>query len=191
MLKTFRPILLALLALSLGAQEVEAATTGTATVSVRVQEQGTADLGTPNMTHLIDYTKSLTSGTSANTADMVWSDQDTVTSGAPDDIDLAGALTAAVGGSSLTLLKPVGLCVVNKSTTTGQYLTVGGDGTAAFYSGLFGAANDTISVQPNGFMCWFSPIDAATVTATTADILQIAAASGTITYQIIVWARSA
>lgn len=189
MLRNFT--LAALLALAfLSAPSSEAATTGDVKVTVRVNELGSADLGTPSMVHLLDYSKALTSGTSANMADLVWSDERSVTSGTPDDIDLAGSLSGALGGT-LTLLKPVGICIWNKSTTSGQYLTVGADGTAPFYSGYVGGATHTRIVQPNGMDCWFSPIDAGAVTATTADILQVAAATSTISYRIIVWARSA
>lgn len=168
----------------------EAATTGDVKLTVRVTELGSADLGTPSMVHVLDFSKALTSGTSANMADLAWSDERSVTSGSPDDIDLAGSLTGALGGT-LTLLKPVGICIWNKSTTSGQYLTVGADGTAPFYSGYVGGATFTRIVQPNGIDCWFSPIDAAAVTATTADILQISAATSTISYRIMIWARSA
>lgn len=169
----------------------EAATVGSVDLQLRVTEQGAADLGTPTMLHNLTYGVSLTSGTTANKADLVWSDERSVASGTPDDIDLAGSLSSAIGGSSLTLLKPTGICVWNKSTTSGQYLTVGADGTAPFYSGYLGGATHSRVVQPNGIDCWFSPIDAAAATATTADILQVASATGTVTYQIIVWARSA
>lgn len=182
-------ILTCLLLGLLAAAPVEAATTGDFAVTLRVQETGTADLGVPAMVHLFDLQKSLTSGTSSNQADKVWSDERSVTSGVPDDVDLMGALTGAIGGT-LNLTKPVGLCIWNESTTAGQYLTVGADGTAPVYSGLFGASDDAVIVQPNGVLCWWSPISNATATATTADILQVAAASGTVTYRILVWARS-
>ena len=187
MKRLFGLVLLGLLAL---APPVEAATTGGLAATVRITETGSQDLGTPTMIHVLEYAKDLTSGTAANTADKVFSDERAVASGTPDDLDLIGSLNPAVGQGVLNLTKPVALIIWNESTTTGQYLTIGNEGTNPCFSGLFGGSTQTITVQPNGLPIWYSPIDAAACTAGTADKLRITSATGSVTYRIIIWARS-
>lgn len=162
---------------------------GTIRFLVDLYERAANDLGPACTRHTIDYSKSLASGTGADQADLVWSDERAVASGTPDNLDVRGVLASALN-PGINFVKITGIVIRNKSTTSGQYLTVG-NGANPFFAGLFNAGPDRIQVQPGGCFAWYSPIDAATTTAATADILQIAAATGSITYQIEIIGRTA
>lgn len=163
---------------------------GSIRLAVDINETGTGDLYTPMARHLIEIAKSLTSGTGTDQGDLIWSDTRSVASGTPDDLDIVGGLTGAFG-NALSMVKPIFILIRNNSTTTGQYLSVGADGAAAFVSGYMGGTTPTRTVQPGGFDCWYSPIDAGAATGGSTDVLQIASASGTISYSIVIIARSA
>ena len=156
---------------------------------VDLYERVSQDLGGVAARHTIDYSKTVTSGTGSDQADLVWSDERTVTNGAPDTLDLRGVLASALN-SGINFTKSVGVVIRNKSTTTGQALVIG-DGANPFFTGLFGAGAHTLTVGPSGAFGWYSPIDAASTVAGTGDILQIAASSGSITYQIEIIGRTA
>ena len=155
-----------------------------------IYERLSADLGVAAQPHKLDYQRSVESGTGTNQADLVWSDKRSVTAGVPDDIDLRGVIASALN-SGISFVKITGIVIRNKSTTSGQYLTVGNDGVAPFFAGLFGASTHTVQVNPDGAFGWYSPIDPATTTAVTADILQVVAATGTIEYEIEILGRTA
>lgn len=163
----------------------------TATFSWVANESSTLDLGSAAMAHRFAFSKDFSTGTGDSQHDVAWSDTRSVESGTPDDLDLRGTLTGALG-NTISNVEIVGLAIKNNSTTLGQYLTVGGDGSAV-YSGMFGAANDTITVQPGGLFVWLSTLDGGglATTAGSADVLQVAAATGTISYSILVLGRSA
>lgn len=162
---------------------------------VAFAEVDNLDLAGRAANHLLEYPGDLkvggeyASGAGSYQQDTVFSDRRSVASGTPDDLDLYGGLTNAFG-TAINHVEVAGLMIVNRSTTAGQILEVGGDAAPSF-AGLFGDASDKIKVQPGGCLFWFSPLDGSglTVTNTTADILQIASASGTISYDIVVWGR--
>lgn len=152
-------------------------------------ERVAADLGNAAQPHKLDYSKTVTSGTGSDQADLVWSDERTVASGTPDLLDLRGVLASALN-SGINFVKITGIVIRNKSTTTGQTLSIGNGGNP-FFTGLFGAGAHTLTVGPSGAFGWYSPIDPATTVAGTGDILQIVASSGSITYQIEIIGRTA
>lgn len=158
----------------------------------RATETTSIDLASGPMTHGVpDLTWPFSSGTGNNAADLIWSDRITVTS-TPTDLDFRGGLTSAFG-ASVAPVEIRALLIRNRSTTVGEYVSVGGDGTAPAYAGLFGAANDVIIVQPGGMLLWVAPLDGAgfQTTATTADILQIVAATGSVSVDIAILGVSA
>jgi hypothetical protein len=162
---------------------------GTLRFLLDVYERITGDLGAVAGRHSIDYTKQIASGTGTDQADLVWSDTRSVTSGAPDDLDLRGVLASALN-SGINFVKITGIVIRNKSTTSGQFLTVGNGANPAF-TGLLGAGAHTLQVNPGGAFGWYSPIDPMTTVAATGDIFRIAAATGTISYDIEIIGRTA
>lgn len=143
-----------------------------------------------SLSHSVSYDSGVqASGTAASQQDRVWSDAQSVANGAPDTWDLAGTLTSELDGSTVTFVEVTSIYVRNKSTTTGQYLQIGG-GSNPFITWL-GNSGDIVNVGPGGVFLLTAPVDGWTVTATTGDILQIASASGTISYDIQICGRSA
>lgn len=163
---------------------------------LRATETGSNDFGGPTFSPSVEQTISLTDGTSAGMANQLWVDERTVASATNDDLDLAGVLTSAFG-STLTMVKMVGLLVINapknSATANTTNLTIGG-ATNPFV-GFLGGTTPTIGpIRPGGFV-FIGCSDTGgigTITASTADILRIANSSGaSATYQIGILARSA
>lgn len=144
---------------------------------------------------ILDLTQTLADGTLANQADLIYAAQRSVTTGANDDIDLAGVLTDAFG-VTITFAELVGILLLNKPITGAANttdLTIG-LGSNPFL-GFLGGTTPTIGpIKPGGAFMLFAG-DAAgigTVTAATADILRIANSAGaTNNYQIGIIGRSA
>ena len=134
-------------------------------------------------------------GTTANKADLIFADQRAVTTGANDDIDLAGVLTDAFG-VTITFAELVGILIVNAPITGSANttdLTIG-LGSNPFL-GFLGGTTPTIGpIKPGGVFMIFAG-DAAglgTVGAGASDILRVANSAGaTANYQIVIVGRSA
>lgn len=159
---------------------------GTARVSLTGTMDNTVDLG--NIAYNLSYAQSIsiTNGTGANQANMIFTDTRTLTASSSEDLDLAGGLTDAYG-AAITFTKIKGIIVSASSNNTNNVI-VGGDGSAAFVNWV-GDATDTIVVRPGGTFALFAPDSTAyAVTATTGDILQIANSAGStsVTYDIII-----
>jgi hypothetical protein len=139
------------------------------------------------LTHLIDYVKPLSSGTTANTADLVYSGVVSFTT-SPTDLDLRGALTSRLDASAVSTVEIVAIVVRN--TATSNNLVVGAGSNPV--SSLWIAAGDGVNVLPGGIFILVAPGDPAyTTTAATADILRITASSGTVTGEVLILGRSA
>ncbi len=128
-------------------------------------------------------TKSITNGTGANKAQVLWHDQRTLATTTGEDLDLAGgALTNAFGAVTFTKIK--GILLEVETTTTGYRLQIGGDANSL---PLFGATTDYLEVQAGGVLMLVAPVDGYTVTADTGDILQVYNPSGgSVTYNITI-----
>ena len=140
-------------------------------------------------------TISFTDGTTANKADILFTDQRAVATGANDDIDLSGSL-ADTFGTTVTAAEMVALVIINapiSGSANTTDLTIGGGSNP--YIGFFGASGDTIGPIKPGGVFMLAAGDAAgigTVTAGTADILRVSNSSGaTANYQIGFLARTA
>ena len=165
-------------------------------VALTLFESIAGDLGLGSKTHRVDYPGTLNngkyaSGTGNNQQDLVWSDQRTLVA-TSEQLDLAGVLTAAIGGAALTFVEVRGICVVNRSTTAASRLIVGAGANPAF-DGLFNATGDGVKVPASGIFFWHAPLDGGglTVTATTGDMLTIDSGAATVTYDIVIWGVSA
>lgn len=158
--------------------------TGTVKLSVVGTLLKDIDIGT--VSHLVNYTASntLTNGTGADSANMVWVDTRTLTASSSENLDLAGVLVNALG-TTLTFTKIKGIIVAASSANTNN-VVIGGNANALV--NWVGNANDVVNVTPGGIFCLTAPgATAYAVTASTGDILQIAnSSSGTsVTYDII------
>lgn len=132
----------------------------------------------------------LESGTGADAADRIFSDERTLGGSAFEDLDLAGVLVDALG-ATLTFARIRAIIVVNLATGANQAI-IGAAATNAFV-GPFGAATHTAAVRAGGLAA-FVCRDATgwPVTAATADLLRITnSTTGSLTYRIIIIGCSA
>ncbi len=132
----------------------------------------------------------LTSGTGANQADLVFSDTRTIAASGTEDLDLAGSLSAPMGGT-LTFVKLKALMIV---AATGNTNAVRLSRPASNGVPLFLAASDGIDILPGGAFLWAAPNAAAvTVTAGTGDLLTVANSSSgsAVSYNVVVIGTSA
>lgn len=166
------------------------------TMRLAVKKTGAGAFGQiSNWGATIEHALSFADGTTANKFDLLYLDERTVSSGANDDIDLAGVLTDALG-ATITAAELVGIVLVNKQrdgTANTTALTIGG-GTNPFVGFLGGTTPTITKVGPGAAFVLISP-DATglgTVTAGSADVLRIANAAGaTNKYMLALLLRSA
>lgn len=157
---------------------------GNVKLSVSGVYSNTIDIG--NISQNIGYasTTTLTNGTGADQANMIFTDTRTLAASNSEDLDLAGGLTD-VYGTTITFTKIKGIIIKASSANTNN-VVVGGD--ASGLVNWVGNANDVINVRPGGMFCLMAPdATAYAVTGSTGDLLQIAnSSSGTsVTYDII------
>jgi hypothetical protein len=106
------------------------------------------------------------------------------------DLDLRGTLlNLADRSQNVTFPIVMGIFVKNHSKTDGEYITVGG-ATNPFITWLAGSG-DGVRVQPDGFLALWSPRAGYATTASTADILTLAPATGNPACSYLIVGRSA
>jgi len=165
-------------------------------VSLSVSQTGSAAFSaTPYWSAAMVLEQLFGSGTTAGNIDLAYVGERTVTTGANDDIDLAGVLADAMG-VTIVAVEIVGILVINKqkngiANTTN--LTVGAGSNPLV--GYLGGTLPTVGpIRPGGVFLMMNP-DAsgiAPVTAGTGDVLRISNSAGASNvYQIAVIARSA
>jgi hypothetical protein len=130
------------------------------------------------------FRKSLTNGTGANQANLVWSDQRTILASANDDLDLAGVLTDAFG-ATITFAR-IKTLMIKAADTNVNNVVVGG-ASSTFATWVTGT-NPAVLVRPGGLLVLSaSDATAYAVTATSADTLRITngGAGTSVVYDII------
>ena len=158
------------------------------TLSLRHMLQSALDLETAQSILNQSYDDSMTTGTSANQVDKVWSDSRTLAA-TSETLDLAGSLTDAFG-STVTFVKVRTILIHNTSTTTTEVLAIGGAAGTQFVNWVANSS-DIVNIGPDGIFLLHSPIDGYAVGAGASDFLKIDAGADTITYEIIIWGTSA
>lgn len=163
------------------------ATTFSGALKMSVSGTLSKDVDIGSLSHNISYAQSytLTNGTSANQANMMFTDTRTINASSSEDLDLAGGLTDPFGTSIVfTRIKGIIICANSGNTNN---VVVGGDATSTFLTWV-GAETDSVIVRPGGMICLMAP-DATSyaVTATTGDLLKISNSGATtgVTYDII------
>lgn len=135
-------------------------------------------------------TLALTSGTGANQADKVWSDQRQVAASATDSIDLAGSLTDPFGAAlSFARIKLLVVTAAANNTNNVVITRPASNGVP-----LFSAAGDAIPVRPGGVFVWAcSDATGVAVTAGTGDLLDFvnSGAGSSVTYDVVIVGASA
>jgi len=121
-----------------------------------------------------------TNGTSANQANQIWSDTRTAAA-STDSLDLTGGLTDAFG-SAITFAKVKGIYMVNKSTTSGETLILGG----IFMGVMLGGLTQTINVEAGATLLLTAPVDGFAVTNGITDQITVNPGGNTITYDVAI-----
>jgi hypothetical protein len=146
---------------------------------------GSTDLQSRSAPLEYSYNKALTTGTGANQADRLFTDQRTITASANDDLDLAGSLTDAFG-ATVTFAR-VKLLVVTAAVGNANNVVVGG-ASSTFNTWVTGTS-PAVLVRPGGMLA-LAATDATAyaVTATSADVLRISnsGAGTSVTYDIVI-----
>lgn len=122
----------------------------------------------------ITYERSFTDGTGTNQLGAWFYDQTRAIAQAGEDVDLNGSASYPdFKGATLDLNSMALFYCENLDTDTGDGVTV----TRPAANGVTGmmAASDVTTVGPAGLLLWVSPVDKATVTAGTADLINLAA----------------
>jgi hypothetical protein len=148
------------------------------------------DLGTPTDAFTKTSKIELSNGTGADSADLMFHDQRTLTASATEDLDLAGVL-ASPFGATLTYVevRAVLISAAAANTNNVQVTRPAANGVP-----LFIAAGDGIAIPPGGVFLWCCPADGkVSVTAGTGDLLTItnSAGSTSVTYDVVIIGVSA
>jgi len=157
-------------------------------VVLQLAQTKVLDLATGSAQVVKTYLTDLTDGTAAGKADLIFHDTRTI-GGAPDDLDLAGALVDAFG-ATLTFVKIKSITVVAYSTNVANVVV--GAAAANQFVGPFGAATHTLAVKPGGKLHTdVGKTDLGfAVTAGTGDVLRFSGTNGD-KYDVIIVGTSA
>lgn len=141
------------------------------------------DLTTPSNPLSLAKQMSLAQGSGAGQADMMWSDQRTITASSTDALDLAGSLSGPFGGTlTFARIKMIVVLAAAANINNVNVVMPASNGVP-----LFLAAADGIAVKPGGVFFWYDPSAAGVVvTAATGDLLNVVnSGAGTpVTYDI-------
>ncbi|HEY9375041.1 hypothetical protein [Streptomyces sp.] len=132
----------------------------------------------------------LAQGTGAGQADMIWSDQFTISASGTQAVDLAGTLQGPFG-TTLTFAR-IKMVIVAAALGNTNNVNVVSDATNGPL--LFLAKGDGIPVKPGGMFVSFDPSAAGTViTPSTADLINLVNSAGgtTVTCDVVVVGASA
>jgi hypothetical protein len=165
--------------------------TSTIKASIAGSQTSALDVGTAEFPFNVAYSKALASGTSADQADVIFTDTRTLTASATEDLDLAGSLASALGGSAVFVKVKAVMVTAAAANTNNVNITRPASNGAP----LFLAASDGVAVPPGGVFMLAGPAVAGlcTVTAGTGDLLTLtnSAGSTSVTYTVVVVGTSA
>lgn len=151
---------------------------------------GSSDFSNPRFDLPFPGEITLADGTAASKADVIFSDQRTISASSNEDLDLSGSLTDAIGGSAVfAKVKCIYIKAADANTNDVQVKPAASNG----FTGPFADASDRIDIAPGGSLLISAPVSGWAVTAGTGDLLNVAnSSSGTgVTYDIVVVGTSA
>jgi len=162
-------------------------------VSIRASAQKALDQSTPEDVRTKLISEATSFGTGALAANQVWGDIRILAADTNEDLDLAGSLTNAFGGT-VGFAKIKLILVHNRSdetlttpahTASSQSITVS-PADANGFLGPFGDVSDIVTIPPGGSMLFYHPGTGWTVTAGTGDLINIVnPAGGIAAYEIL------
>jgi len=152
----------------------------TLSASLAWTQINTLDLSTVVDSATLGPSSSITDGTGANQANLLWHDKRTIAASANDDIDLYGVLEDVFGGAvnfavvKGLLIANLGVSAATPVPTAGETLTIGAATVGTEFDSIFaGVGTSKLVLHSGGILFLSSPIDGLAVVATTADILRI------------------
>lgn len=166
--------------------------TGTLSISAAINFVGDSDTST--LTDAIAgaiQSWTISNGTGADQADILWHDQRTLAASTSEDLDLSGSLTDSFG--TTVALARVKAIIVAAASANGGLIQVGGASSNQFINWVANSS-DIIQVRAGGFFMMVAPdATAYAVTAGTGDLLKIANTDGvdSATYDIYIIGASA
>lgn len=155
-------------------------------LKVRVEITGKVT-GSDGSQQLVNVVKEVyfTDGTSTDQVGQVWWDASRALNTTNEDLDVAGSTITDWKTGALDMTKVRLVFIENLDTDTGDKLTVTQPASNGVPN-IFAAASDGVIVHPGGFFLWCAPgADAANVTASTGDLINVAAADNS-TYQALI-----
>ena len=145
----------------------------TTKITLRVNANRTNALDHSIPADALDFLKTFSwaTGVALDQADLMFSDQRTLASGASEEMDLAGVLTDGLG-ATLTFARIKLLFLFSAVVNPGN-INVGGAAANGFSTPFLAAANELV-LRPGGFLVLGAPdATAYVVTAATGDLLRL------------------
>lgn len=143
---------------------------------IRATQSVAASLSTATLRVDRQWSVTLESGTTDNKADLAWESERTLAASATEDLDLAGVLTAALGGGALTFARIKGLQIEADAANTND-VVIGAAGSNP-WAALLNAAG-TLTLKPGASVTFGTAKNPGwPVTAGTGDLLKVANSGG-------------
>lgn len=158
-------------------------------LSIRAQQIGSADLGSPRLTlDPISRITQLTQGTDSTAkANVLWQKTSTLAASTSEDWDLAGTLEDAFG-NVITMAEVVAIYIAADAANVNNVVV--GAATAPFAGPL--GATGTYTIAPGEYFHALSPKGWAVGAGTTDDLKILNGGAGTaVTYDIVIIGRTA
>jgi hypothetical protein len=148
---------------------------------------GAGNLYQPQVPIAFQQSYTISNGSGANQADMIFQDQRTLAASATENLDLQTGALLDIFGNAIALSKVKAIVVTALGTNTNNVL-VGGAGSNAF-TGPFGSTTDVNTVVPGGTLVLVAPTAGGYTVDGTHKLLKIAnSSSGTqVIYNIIIF----
>lgn len=163
---------------------------GTVAVSIELTEldtQAGIAAGASNLQHVLTKARQMSSGTANGEIDRVWSTASGSVGTGGSSIDLVGSLTSQIAGGATTSFADVQYLYLENTAAAGNLL-VGG---ASNLIGILSGTTDKIVIPPGGALLLDLGTAGLATTAGTADLVPVAASTGTVTYKALIAGRSA
>lgn len=162
--------------------------TATIELNISAKQSGAGDLGTPQVTAVLERVLEFAPGTAAvGQANVLFSDERTLAASGTENLDLAGVLSDALG-AIIASAEVVAIAIVADPGNTNdvQLTRPAANGVPAFL-----AASDGVAIGP-GDMFLLTNRKGIAVTAATGDLLTVTNSAGTtgVTYKVIVIGRT-
>ncbi|RYE84282.1 MAG: hypothetical protein EOP19_11920, partial [Hyphomicrobiales bacterium] len=143
----------------------------TITAAIKAVETGAADLAQPSAPAELSVRHSFANGSGANQASKLFSDSRTLAASGSEDLDLAGVLAGALGGT-ITFASVKAIMIRAKATNANNVVV--GPAASNGFLGPFGDAADRIAIRPGGVFLITAPAAGWAVTSGTGDLLAVA-----------------